>query len=496
MLLLALGCGDPCEGSACDVVSTTLSLTRGDDAGLGDTERSPLDAELVFLGGDARGVDWSALVGPGFLLAGSLDADAVLSVDFRVVGEDVAVDDALFGSLVGEGAFGAAIARLDDWLLVGAPERDVGGGKPSAGSAWLSEDGGRGWTGDRSEQSAVLVLLGEEPHQQVGSQVALCQLDDDGVPDVLVSAAWDHTGAKLGGRVFVSLSSEGREPEMVVGALSLSWWSTQEGAQFGRALACADLDGDGLDEVLIGAPFADGSAGDATGAVYVLQAPFEAGAVDEQAQLVIEGFTPQSYLGWSIATGDLDGDGVLELFGGAPGAQGGLGAVGVWTVQGSLRTLYQGLSGRRGNSTNALNDQVGGRFQSANVDPTDVQTAGGYRENEMDDESHDLQAVADTLSPRDPGLLLRAGCTDLALDLDLSDQDAIRPTLKLIRRLVNTARLTSPQRQLRVHLAWTPRANPSQGIALAHALGACTLVLRGASPPVPATPGMDIVVLG
>lgn len=42
------------------------------------------------------------------------------------------------------------------------------------------------------------------------------------------------------------------------------------------------------------------------------------------------------------------------------------------------------------NSTNALNNEVGGRFQSAAVDPTDVQTAGGYRENQMEDEQHDL----------------------------------------------------------------------------------------------------------
>jgi MoaA/NifB/PqqE/SkfB family radical SAM enzyme len=106
-----------------------------------------------------------------------------------------------------------------------------------------------------------------------------------------------------------------------------------------------------------------------------------------------------------------------------------------------------------------------------------------------------IWAWTDTLSDRDPGLLLRAGCTDLALDLDLTDADRIRPTLKLLRRVVNTARLSSPQRQLRVHLCWHASGDPAEGIALAHALGAWTLALRGFAGPLPGTPGMDIVNL-
>ena len=41
-------------------------------------------------------------------------------------------------------------------------------------------------------------------------------------------------------------------------------------------------------------------------------------------------------------------------------------------------------------ATSALNEQAGGRFAEAAVDPTDLQTSSGYRENEMDDPQHDL----------------------------------------------------------------------------------------------------------
>jgi MoaA/NifB/PqqE/SkfB family radical SAM enzyme len=101
-------------------------------------------------------------------------------------------------------------------------------------------------------------------------------------------------------------------------------------------------------------------------------------------------------------------------------------------------------------------------------------------------------AWTDGLTARDPGLLIRSGCTDLGLDIDLSDAGAVRPTLRLLRRLIKTAALSSPQRQLRVHLHWIDAEAPSAGVALAHALGAWSLTLRGQENPGLQTPGMDL----
>ena len=333
-----------------------LSLVRGDEAALSTPGQDPRQADAVFHGDLSQSTDWSFDVGLGSLLVGAPSLSTLYSVDFRVVGDEVALSDSLFGQITGEGRFGASQARLGSALWVGAPDRDVGRGRPKAGAALLFEDLGTGWTGDRTAEDADFVLLGEEPYQHLGDRVAVCSdLDGDGVEDLLVSAAWDHTGARLGGRVFAVMSSEREEREVVVGGLDLSWWSTDEGAQLGRSLACRDLDGDGVDEVLLGAPFADGEAGDATGAIYLLRAPWVGGEVQEAAALVIEGFTAQSYLGWSLALGDLDADGEMELVAGAPGADGGHGAVGIWTSEGALRTLYQGTeSGRLGTAVLVL----------------------------------------------------------------------------------------------------------------------------------------------
>ena len=106
-------------------------------------------------------------------------------------------------------------------------------------------------------------------------------------------------------------------------------------------------------------------------------------------------------------------------------------------------------------------------------------------------------AWTDTLATRDAALLIRAGCTDLAVDLALHEQAAIRPTLKILRRLINTARLQSPQRQMRIHLAWrAPEgANIAAGIQLAHALGAWTLLVPAIPEDHAHPPGMDILLL-
>jgi len=358
-------CTDECQGAACqDVfVRSVLTVSTADGNTLDLLAQDPLDGDIVLHGGEALGAGWSLLMGPGHLLVGAPQGDAVLSVDFRVVGDEVDIDDALFGSLLGQGRFGAAIAAQGDLLWVGAPDRDVGRGRPKAGVALLFEGLGTGWQGTvLAEEDALFAVLGEEPYQHLGEEVAACEdIDGDGQTDLLVTAAWDHTGADLGGRVFAVLSSERLElsREVLVGGFKTSWWSTDEGAQLGRSLACADLDGDGVQEVLLGAPFADGSDGDATGAVYVLQAPFQAGSVQEQALAVLEGVSPDSYLGWSLDVGDLDGDGSPEVVAGAPGANGGLGAVGVWGSNFGLRTIYRGTQTSRFGSTVRLADVDG-----------------------------------------------------------------------------------------------------------------------------------------
>jgi hypothetical protein len=86
----------------------------------------------------------------------------------------------------------------------------------------------------------------------------------------------------------------------------------------GTSLAAGDIDGDGIEDVIVGAPWENSYAYQA-GAAYLLLGPVT-GMVDlslADAKLVGEdGSNP--WAGESVATGDVDGDGVEDILIGAP----------------------------------------------------------------------------------------------------------------------------------------------------------------------------------
>ena len=84
-------------------------------------------------------------------------------------------------------------------------------------------------------------------------------------------------------------------------------------------------------DILIGAPFADPSqTTDAGGAIYVMSDAFSmSGPLFLTANHILYGESDNDWLGWSVATGDLNNDGFVDIVGGAPGAQG-TGEILIW----------------------------------------------------------------------------------------------------------------------------------------------------------------------
>ena len=165
----------------------------------------------------------------------------------------------------------------------------------------------------RAARRQQVVARGETRGERAGSVLAsLPDLDGDGAFEVVVGAPDANAAA---GRVTLRLSRGG----------SRTWRGEAPSDRFGAALEAAhDLDGDGLADLVIGAP-GHGSIAPRAGRVYV----FGAGAEGDPA-LVIDGLAREEVGAALCAIADLSQTGVMSLVVGAPGAGDGTGLVRVY----------------------------------------------------------------------------------------------------------------------------------------------------------------------
>jgi len=159
-----------------------------------------------------------------------------------------------------------------------------------------------------------------------GYSLAIADANSDGQADLLVGSTADTvSGFAEAGAVYVYLASNAfwaandPQPDMVISRLGSQ-------LRLGSSVAVADVDGDQLADIIVGAAF------DNAGWVYLYRGSELdwASGLDSSHDQAIEGLTQNSRFGYSLATGeDLDGDGIDDLLVGAY-ADAGLGKVHVF----------------------------------------------------------------------------------------------------------------------------------------------------------------------
>ena len=251
-------------------VSGTYDVDDADERIYGENDRDYLGISLTVadLDGDgyddviagSSGFDGASLGGGAiFVFAGnaSLDWDTRMedAASVQIEGDSSSLqlgEDALAhpGDIDGDGSLDLGLSSEDD------------------GSVWLFLDGS-GLSGTMDVSDADHIVTGTAG--DIGSALALdSDLDGDGDDDMVVGSDGDDVGASNAGAAFVFSYSASWSSALTTSDASASFYGTTANEYFGSGAASgADLDGDGTEDLAIGAISNDTSVTDG-GVIYMI----------------------------------------------------------------------------------------------------------------------------------------------------------------------------------------------------------------------------------
>jgi hypothetical protein len=296
-----------------------LGLAAGDNFGLsirtGDVNGD--DQDDLVVGADRSDSATLADTGAAYVFFGPMSGPAPISANaanLKFWGDSVVAGDR-FGSYVDVGDVNGD-GKTD--VLVSA----VGADSPTkldVGCAYIFKGGPQ--LVSQGAQSADIKIFGEQVNDQTGSAIGCGDLNADGIADVVVGAPlYDPRVPQLlqnAGGAIVFFGGQTLASGTTAQATAIFSGEAIED-QFGTSVVVTDVNNDGTQDLVVGAPMNDANDPD-TGRVYVfLGGPGFVGERAQMADIKLSGLPNQDSFGTSIGTGDINGDSVADLVIGAP----------------------------------------------------------------------------------------------------------------------------------------------------------------------------------
>jgi Ca2+-binding RTX toxin-like protein len=324
-------------------------IIQGDEAGdfagwsvssAGDVNDDGIDDLIV---GARNGDDGGADAGEAYVIygvaaasRGTVDLTGLTAADGFIIQGDAAGDRAGLsvssaGDVNGDG--------IDD-LIVGASYGDDGG--PQAGEAYVifGVTGTARGTVDLTGLTAAqgFIIQGDATRDYAGTSVSAAgDVNGDGIDDLIVGAYGGDNGGSYAGEAYVIYggSASGFGAVVDLSALRAAHGFIIQGDaaddNAGSSVSSAgDVNGDGIDDLIVGAPEGD-DGGLSAGEAYVIYgvAGASRGLVDLTGLAAADGFIIQGdvaydFAGYSVSSaGDVNGDGIDDLIVGATGGDDG-----------------------------------------------------------------------------------------------------------------------------------------------------------------------------
>ncbi len=297
-------------------------------------------ASLALADAPPRTTDWSSnpptaaslVVGVPNEGAGSLDSAGIIQNIYGYASSGLGYNSEYFGQTASSGVveandmFGSAVAVADfnrdgyfD-IAVGVP-----GEGNDTGAVNILYGAASGFTGRDYIGYDAIGAAGDK----FGAALATGDLNGDGTPDLAVGApGYDFPNGESSiytdtGAVYIFWGAANGSG--LITSTTSTYYSDDRNSygQYGSALAAADFNGDGHDELVIGSPNHSTPAPISTptrgGTIYILT-PFNGNQTEwNQTSASNDGAEEGDKFGASLAVGDFNGDGYPDLAIGAPG---------------------------------------------------------------------------------------------------------------------------------------------------------------------------------